>query len=198
MKIRSFVALEFPSSIQSAIIWQTTNLRKHYPNPIIRWVKQGNIHLTLKFLGDLAETDLEFIARSLAHEASRVDPFSISFSNMGIFPNPKKPRIIWLGVNSPPILGKFQSKIEALTSRHGIQIEKRPFSPHITLGRITNRLSMLNIENLILDMGSINVSSIDTVNISAIKIFKSDLKPDGPIYTAIHNIPFGELNNQKG
>jgi len=189
MKIRSFIALELPSSIQSEIIWQTTILREHYPNPIIRWVKQGNIHLTLKFLGDISETDIEFLAKSLAHEASQVDQFSISFTNLGIFPNPKKPRIIWIGINSPASLGEFQSKIEALTSRNGIQIEPRPFSPHITLGRIAKNHSMLNIENLIVDIGSINVSDIDMVNICAIKIFKSDLKPDGPVYTAIHNIP---------
>jgi len=192
MKIRSFVAVEFPSSIQDAIISQTTNLRKLYPNHIIRWVKPGNIHLTLKFLGDITQSNLEFIARSLAHEAKKVKPFSISFTNLGIFPNPKKPKIIWIGVNSPSILGEFQSKIEALTSRHGIPIEQRRFSPHITLGRISDSNSLDTIENLIIEISSINVSTLDTVNISAIKIFKSDLKPDGPIYTAIYNIPFGE------
>jgi len=192
MKIRSFIALEFPSFIQDAIIWQTTNLIKQFPNPIIRWVKPGNIHLTLKFLGDIVQSDLEDLARSLANEAQRVKPFSISFTKLGIFPNPKKPRIIWIGVDSPPILGDFQSKIESLASRQGILIEQRPFSPHITLGRISDRNSFLNIENLIFGINSINVSTIEKVNINSIKIFKSDLKPDGPIYTAIYNIPFGE------
>jgi 2'-5' RNA ligase len=195
MKIRSFVAIEFPSTIQDAIIWQTTILRKNYPNPVIRWVKPENIHLTLKFLGDLAKSDLDVLARSLTDEAKRVEPFSISFTNLGIFPNSKKPRIIWIGVNSPAILMEFQSKIESLTSRHGIHIEQRPFSPHITLGRISERNSLLNIDNLILDISSIKVSTIDNVNISSIKIFKSDLKPDGPIYTVISNIPFSKFNN---
>lgn len=198
MKIRAFAAIELPSLIQDAIVWQTTNLRKLYPNPVIRWVKPGNIHLTLKFLGDLTKTDLELLARSIAYEALQLETFSISFSNLGVFPNTRKPRVIWIGVNTPAILGEFQSRIEILSSRLGVQIGKRPFSPHITLGRIGNSNFIQNYENMIVELGSTIVSNIDTVDISAIEIFKSDLKPDGPIYTTIYNIPFGNTKNQRG
>ena len=198
MKIRSFVAIEFPSSTQDVIIRQTSDLRKHYPNPVIRWVKPGNIHLTLKFLGNPEQTDLEKLASALTHEASQVEPFSISFTSLGMFPNPKNPRIIWIGVNSPSILGELQKQVETITLRHGFQTEKRPFSPHISLGRIVSRDSITNIENLTLELGSVNVSNIDKVKISAIRIFKSDLRANGPIYTSIHNIPFREENILKG
>lgn len=192
MKIRSFVALEFPTSIQDAITQQTAHLRKLYPNPLIRWVKSGSIHLTLKFLGDIEQADLNFLARSIANEVELIQPFSISFTNLGIFPNPNKPRILWIGINSPAILKELQSKIELLAFSQGIQKEQRAFSPHITLGRISDRNSRLNTDNLIQEISSIDVSNLANVNISALKIFISDLKPDGPIYIPIHNIPLGE------
>ena len=198
MKIRSFIALELPSSTQDDIIWQTANLRKHYPFPVIRWVKHGNIHLTLKFLGDVTKTDLKLLTNSIACQASGIEPFSISFSNLGIFPNIRKPRIIWIGIKTPTNLAEIQSRIDDLTSSLGIQIEKKPFSPHITLGRFGKNNLMLDSENLIAEMGSTVVNSIATIKITEIKIFKSDLKPDGPEYTAIHNIPLGITNKKRG
>ena len=198
MKIRSFVAIELPPTTQEDIIWRTIHLREKYPYPLIRWVKLGNIHLTLKFLGDIAKKDLEILAGSIAHEASGIEPISISFSDVGIFPNILRPRIIWIGINSPARIVEFQSRIDNLTSSLGIQIEKRPYSPHVTLGRFGKSNSMLNSSNLIAELDSTIVNSIDSLKITSIKIFQSDLKPDGPIYTVIHNIPLGITNNQRG
>jgi 2'-5' RNA ligase len=198
MMLRSFVAIELPAIIQDALARQTANLRQHYPKPEIRWVQPGNIHLTLKFLGESSPNDLDLLARSLDFEVSQIEPFTISFSEMGIFPNARKPRIIWVGISAPAILVTLHSKIEAITSKLGHQTENRPFSPHITLGRIGNSYPTLNLQKMLIDLGSINVALIDPVDISEIKIFKSDLKSNGPIYTAIHTIPFGKINNQRG
>lgn len=198
MKIRSFIAIEIPNPIQDVIARQTANLRKLYPYPKIRWVKPDNIHLTLKFLGNMSTSDLDKIAETISKDASLITPFSISFSGLGIFPNARKPRIIWMGISSPPILLEFQSRIESILSNFGIQMEKRPFSPHITLGRFGDDQINQNIENLVTELRSLNVSVINEVNISAIEIFKSDLKPDGPVYTSIHHIPLGNKINPKG
>jgi len=192
MKIRSFVALEFPISIQDAISQNIAYLRRQYPPPQIRWVNSGNIHLTLKFLGDLEFSDLNDLAGSIANAVCKIKSFSISFTNLGIFPNPKKPRILWIGVNTPTNLMEIQSKIELLALSHEIQKEQRAFTPHITLGRFSDRNTILNTDNLMLAISSINVSTINKVSFSTIKVFKSDLRPDGPTYTPIHNIPFGE------
>ena len=147
MKIRSFVALEFPTPIQDEIFRQTTHLRKLYPFPSIRWVKPDNIHLTLKFLGDISLSDLESINIELVREASIIKPFFISFTHLGVFPNLKNPRIIWIGVKSPEILGLLQRSIERIVSRFGIESEKRSFSPHLTLGRIANQNSFHKASN---------------------------------------------------
>ena len=195
MQIRSFIAIEIPDSIQLAIVRLTTKLRNHYPYPVIRWVNPANIHLTLKFLGNISISDLEKIARTIALDASLIAPFSITFSDFGIFPNARKPRIVWISTNSPPILKEIQSRIEVISSEYGIQKEIRPFSPHITLGRIGNYGTVQDFEHLSAELSSINPSVIDKISISAIKIFKSDLKPTGPIYTPIHNIPLGNSNN---
>ena len=192
MKLCSFVAIEIPSTTQDAIIKQTANLRQDYPKPDVRWVQTGNIHLTLKFLGDESPQNLKILARSLGFDAIKIEPFTISFSEMGIFPNARKPRIIWGGVSPPAILITVYNKIEEIASKLGHQPETRSFSPHITLGRIGNSFPMVNTKKMLMDFKSINLDCIDPLIISEIKIFKSDLKPGGPIYTSIHIIPFGK------
>jgi 2'-5' RNA ligase len=190
MTLRVFIAIEIPFLIQNAIYRLTTRLRQEYPSPGIRWVPINNIHLTLKFLGEVPSQNLDILARSLDFEIKRLEPFSIPFSETGVFPNAKKPRIIWIGLNYLPGLADLISIIESTSSGLGYHTEERPFSPHITLGRVGESFPPTSYQKLLLDLSVVDISSINPVIINSIKVFKSDLKPKGPEYTVIHSIPF--------
>jgi 2'-5' RNA ligase len=190
MDLRAFIAIEIPASLQDVIARQTSNLRRQYPNPAIRWVPPRNIHLTLKFLGDVSTKELDLLSRFLCDEVNTLKPFSINAGEMGLFPTVKRPRIIWVGIKAPSILFSLQSKIEAITSRLGHKLENRQFNPHVTIGRFGPSFHIMNIPKILHLMESIDYSIFVPVDIDSFKIFKSDLNPSGPVYTAIHTIPF--------
>ena len=190
MILRSFIAIEIPASLQDVIAQQTANLRQQFQYPAIRWVPKRNIHLTIKFLGEVSTQILEVLARSLNQEVNKMKSFSITAGEMGIFPSGQKPRIIWVGIKAPPVLFTLQSKIEAISSSLGHKIENRPFSPHITIGRFGNAFPKEKIPIILRCLESMNFSIHASVEINSITIFKSDLNPSGSVYTPILAIPF--------
>jgi 2'-5' RNA ligase len=190
MILRSFIAIEVPHFIQQAIYRLTIRLRQEYPTPGIRWVPINNIHLTLKFLGEVPSQNLDILAHSLDFEINQLEPFSIPFSETGVFPNIKKPRIICIGLDYLPGLVNLFSIIESTSSKLGYPREDRPFSPHITIGRVGESFPPALHQKLLTDLSVVDITSIDPVLINSIKVFKSDLKPKGPEYTVIRSIPF--------
>jgi 2'-5' RNA ligase len=198
MTLRSFIAIEFPATIQDAIVRHTADLRQPFPDPAIRWIPPRNIHLTFKFLGGVASQDLELLARSLGEELGKMIPFQLSFERMGIFPNERKPRIIWIGIHTTSSLFSLHRKIELMATRLGHQAENRPFSPHVTIGRFGTTFLPGNIQKLLKILGSLDATLISPVEISSLIIFKSDLKPSGPVYTSLYTIPFMTTNGSLG
>lgn len=190
MILRAFIAIEVQQSIQEAIFKLTSKLRRDYPTPGIRWVSINNIHLTLKFLGEVPSQKLDILIQSLDFEIKQLEPFSIPFSETGVFPNVRRPRIIWIGLKYLPELVNLISIIESSSSKLGHPKEERPFSPHITLGRIGESFPVALHQKLLPELSVVDITSIDPVLINSIKVFKSDLKPKGPEYTVIRSFPF--------
>ena len=191
MKFRSFVALEIPPQIQTAIARKISPLVQHYPKPLIRWVEPNNYHLTLQFLADRTTEELDYLAESFHEKVSKIHQFVIRFLKLGTYPNFKKPKVIWVGIDVPPELSQMYRKIETICSSNYFPINSRDFSPHLTLGRIRDTKPLpdhMKFEN---ELSSISFDSIEPVDISEVKIFKSDLRPSGPLYTVVHRIPLG-------
>ena len=188
MMLRSFLAIEIPPSIQGAISSQIESIKRNFPKPAIRWVTTGNIHLTLKFLGEASPRSLDQIASSVESEINQIKPFSIPFSEAGVFPNARKPRIIWIGLNNSKELDSIHKLIESVTISLGFQREERPFSPHITLGRVNDFFPATELGKLLTEIRSIDISLIENLEVKSVTIFKSDLQPKGPVYISTHSI----------
>lgn len=188
MMLRSFIAIEILPSIQGAISSQIESIKRNFPKPAIRWIATGNIHLTLKFLGDASPRSLDQIASSVESEINQIEPFSIPFSEVGVFPNARKPRIIWVGLINSKELDALYNLIESVTTSLGFPKEDRPFSPHITIGRVNDFFPASDYGKLLTEIRKIDVSLIESLEVKSVTIFKSDLQPKGPIYTATHSI----------
>lgn len=135
--IRAFIAINLPSSIRSLLNDTQDELRKQLPARTIRWVPIQNIHLTLKFLGDIQEDRLPSISRELDLVTKDHSPFNLDLGHLGCFPNPKKPRVVWIGIQGETKeLMVIQQRIEGSLRRLGWEAESRKFHPHLTLGRV--------------------------------------------------------------
>ena len=146
--LRAFIAIELPGGLQKAISQVIERLQLPAGKSVVRWVQASNIHLTLKFLGDIAPTSLGVIEEVLKTEAGLHSDFRMEAGGLGAFPNTKRPRVIWLGVDAPPELTSLQRGIDSATAKLGYASETRPFSPHLTLGRVRENASSSELTTL--------------------------------------------------
>lgn len=189
MMLRSFIAIKIPEEIQSALARSTASLQKKLPKPLVRWVAPQNVHLTLKFLGDVSSANIDILAESLKVEAGNHEIFSMAAGGLGAFPNAHRARVIWIGLEGSTSLKTLMRGVETVAERLGYLVEERPFSPHLTIGRVGQNISTLDLQRISTALGEMNVGSLGLVRVDAIHIFKSDLLPTGSVYTDLYSLP---------
>ena len=192
--IRAFIAIELPSEIR-AQLEATIQKFKAQKIQAVRWVAVDNIHLTLKFLGDTPPNDLSKLTNILQNQLSSHKAFSVQVAGVGAFPNPQRPRIIWVGLQAPSGLNTLQASIEKAASLIGISPEDRSFSPHLTLGRVRNDASLADLQTLRVALNSIQVGSLGEFTVSQFTLFRSDLRPQGPLYTVLQQFSLNAENS---
>lgn len=181
-KVRTFIAIEISDSVREKIAALQENLKK--AGERISWTKPGNIHLTLKFLGDVEENQIEAIADAVNRSAKGIRSFSYQVRNLGAFPNIRRARVLWVGVeNKTDELTELANRLEDELSKIGFKKEKHKFKPHLTIGRVKSRLG----EQFIKRFEKLDFSE-NEVRVEEINVIKSDLKPTGAIYTPLKKI----------
>jgi 2'-5' RNA ligase len=190
--LRAFLAAELPAPLQDAIQTATVGLRQALGNDLIRWVPAHNVHLTLKFLGDVSPSSLDLIKHMLETEAAQCQPFDISVEGLGTYPNPRRPRILWIGLEAPAALASLQRAIEAAAARLGYETEERSFSPHLTIGRVRQNVSAADLQKIRSVLEGSTIGLLGTTRVDAIHLYKSELQPAGSIYTKLFSAPLQE------
>jgi RNA 2',3'-cyclic 3'-phosphodiesterase len=190
--LRAFIAIELPSHVCDAIKKQTTHLRQTLGNDLIRWVPTQNMHLTLKFLGDIATSHVDFLKQLLTREADSHPQFDLQLGGLGSFPNSRRPRLLWIGIHAPADLASLQKSVEAGASRLGYEQEERAFSPHLTIGRTRQSVSQPELQKIRAALDTIQLGNIGTAKVDSIHLFKSDLQPSGSIYTKLFSAPLSK------
>jgi 2'-5' RNA ligase len=187
--LRAFIAIELPSEIQSAIYKATAGLNQAFDRSLVRWVAQHNLHLTLKFLGDVSPTKVELLQQMLLTEAANYQSFDLQVGGLGGFPSPKRPRVIWIGIQAPPELASLRDAIESAAEGLSFPREGRSFSPHLTIGRVNQRASRADQHRLAVALETTRVGPLGTALVEAVLLFKSELRPGGPVYTKLFSAP---------
>jgi len=190
--LRAFIAIDLPQNLQDSIEKQTARLRQTLGDQIIRWVPTQNMHLTLKFIGDISTSHVEFLKQLIAHEAASHMQFELQIGGLGSFPTSRQPRILWAGLHAPAELVSLQKSIETGASRLGYEKEERDFSPHLTLGRVRQNLNPAELQNIRTALNTIQLGNIGSARVDSIHLFKSDLHPSGPIYTKLFSAPLSK------
>ena len=183
--LRAFIALELPIEIQQRLAQVTNQLKQELAGIPIRWVPANNIHLTLMFLGDVSDSNLQMVKDNLVSEVVNHLPFEISVGGLGVFPSLQRPRVIWVGVEAPGELSAIQSGIEHRMIRLGYAGEGRPFSPHLTVGRVSRNANATEMRIISQVIQPAQVGFLGVVRVEQIHLFRSDLNSDGAVYTRI-------------
>jgi 2'-5' RNA ligase len=190
--VRAFIAIDLPSHLQDRLSQLSNAMKKEMGDVPIRWVATENMHLTMKFLGDVSLNNLDVLTNILIREAAVREPMVISLGGVGAFPKMRRPRIIWAGMEAPPELASLQRGIDKQTARVGYAREQRPFSPHITMGRVSRNATPDHVR-IIGDMLSTqNIGFLGVARVREVHLFRSDLQSDGVVYSRLFSAPFGE------
>jgi 2'-5' RNA ligase len=181
--IRAFIAIDLSAEIQHRLDEVVHSYKTQLANIPIRWVAASNIHLTLKFLGDVSLSNLSILTAMIQTEIYSHHQFEISVGGSGAFPNLRQPRIIWVGVEAPPELTSIQNGIEAATGRLGYTREERTFSPHLTLGRVSRNATSQDVKAISKTLETNRVGFLGAIWVEKIYLYKSDLQPTGAVYS---------------
>lgn len=183
---RAFIAVELNPSFQKTLTETQNALKK--AGASVSWVKPENMHLTLKFLGEIKPKKLKEVLETFPPLASGIKPFKIQLSELGVFPDVHHPKIIWAGVTEKTgELLKLVEHIEIEMAKLGFRKETRDFTAHLTIGRIkTNK----NIEELGKLIAGFQFLEEVRGAVDRIALFKSTLTPQGPVYEQLAVSPF--------
>ncbi|MDP8208342.1 MAG: RNA 2',3'-cyclic phosphodiesterase [Candidatus Electryonea clarkiae] len=177
--MRAFIAIELPEDLRIRLA--AVKDRLETGGDKIRWVKPENMHLTLKFLGEISEKQAENIGSALNKLAEEYPLTTLEIGGVGVFPRRKNPKVIWAGIKENQVIKKLHESIENIVFEEGIEKDKRPFKPHLTIGRVKQMEKTSRLPDLLDEV------ELETVNVPVkhITLFRSKLTPEGPIYTRL-------------
>jgi 2'-5' RNA ligase len=184
-EIRSFVAIEIPQALKARIEELQKGLRR--TDADVKWVSPQGIHLTLKFLGNIRQDDVERISQCVREVVSAWEPFEVRIQGMGGFPSSRNPRVIWVGLDQGKgSVHSLQQAIEKKSAELFFPPEGRPFSPHLTLGRVRSPRGKMALAQVLEKNKEVEVGAF---RVNEVILFRSELKPTGAVYTKLQDFP---------
>ena len=186
-QIRSFVAIELPDELKREL-GQLEDRLKSGGRQGVRWVNPNSVHLTLKFLGNIDADKTGEITAAIKESAEGVSAFNLRVEGLGAFPNLRRVQVVWVGLSGEiDTLGRLQQQLELNLEKLGFPRESRPFTPHLTLGRINNRVLPDERQALGRRIAETEFGA-DTFRVNAVSLMKSQLTRQGAIYSRISSV----------
>ena len=188
-QVRVFIAVPLDPALRDA----AAGLRRHLnaTADALRWVPPGNLHLTLKFLGEIAERRLPKVADAVHEVARRTGPFTISLAGAGAFPSVRRPQVVWVGVGEgSESLVALARDLDAALHRMKFPRERRPFRPHLTVARARHAGPSPDLSGPLSDLG---VLTVGIQAVDRLVVMESRLNPAGAIYLPIEEVGLGEV-----
>ena len=184
--IRAFIAVDLDDPVIEKVCHVVEILKPRITE--IRWLRKENLHLTLKFLGNIAESQVEPITAALRHPLGLFSPCTISAKGLGVFPDFRRPKILWVGLTGDQLV-QLAAEIESALMPLGFTPENRAFTPHLTIGRW--REGSRPAKNLRQEIDSLNDFEFGACAVRQIVLFQSVLKPEGASYSELRTIQLG-------
>ena len=179
---RVFIAIELPADVREQIIEHSDHLRRELPEVRASWTRAENLHLTLKFLGNIPVARISALSDATEAAVRIVSPFPLIISGSGIFPPRGRPNVLWIGIEDPSQkLHQLYSALEDGCAEAGFEREARTYHPHLTIARLRSQRGARGLAQRHKEMDFSQV----TVTVSELVVFKSELRSEGSLHTAI-------------
>lgn len=187
--IRTFLAIDIPKEITDSMEKIQYRLRNSLKEGMIRWTKPNSVHLTIKFFGSISDRDIEHITGLLKDSVKGFKPFELTAEKVGVFPNARQPRVLWLGITGGDnSFMTLQKQIDDDLHGIGFPREERPFRPHLTLGRTKAHRGIEGLSGVLEEFKDYRAGTFPAAGLT---LYRSDLRPEGPIYTKLGYFPLG-------
>lgn len=182
--IRAFIAITPPEALHAAMQEVRTAFDRQARS--WRWIPPANVHLTLKFLGDVAAEAVPSLVQAMERVAEEQGVFSLLVRNLGCFPSLSRPRVLWMGLEDPGgALPALHARLEAELAALGFATEERPFRPHLTLARTRQRVDSVQLGSF---LQSYQGQHFGALAVEHLHLYQSDLHPQGAVYTVLHTV----------
>lgn len=192
--IRAFIAVDVPFLVKRELEKFSRELKK--TGALVTWVKPERMHLTLKFLGDVSPGIIEPIGQALQQAAAGFHPVHLQPAGCGAFPSIKQMRVVWVGLRGDvERLQTLQKRVETALTTLGFAAEERPFKAHLTLGRVKGRKHLNSLQEALLAHRAFAAGGFEVTELT---LYKSDLRPTGPIYEPLFRVPLGIGAGRRG
>lgn len=193
--VRSFIAAQVPEEARQIMAKVMRELADQIPGSV-RWVDPQGIHLTFKFLGDIPSIDAVDILEAIKPSVGQVTSFSLQLSGLGMFPNARRPRVLWAGVerqeDSPDSLVKLHEGVDEALAQMNYATERQTFSPHLTLGRVRDNVSPGARRRISQAISSTTIEDGEVWRVDEIHLFRTTFSPQGSIYTSMGSVPLAK------
>lgn len=184
--IRTFVAIELDDALRRKIADARAQLER---TRAVKWGAVDNIHITLKFLGDVDAAAMPALEQALAAACQATPPFALTLRGIGAFPNTQRPNVVWIGAEGQiDAMLTLAKKIDAACAVLGFARDERPFTPHLTIGRVKRDASPNDRKNIGALIERAQVGALGELKVEQISVMKSALRPAGSVYTRLAQI----------
>lgn len=196
--VRVFVAVGLSAEAREQLVDAVARIRREVPDGI-QWANPDGMHLTLKFLGNIPVESVDPLLERVESISDLHAPFPLHLDGLGVFPNPRRPRVLWAGVGGDlDALGRLQQAMEEGVNALGYRPEERPFRPHITLGRPRRSVPDGQLGRIGSVLSSLDPPASVAWDVAAVDVMRSELHPSGARYTVLGAAPLGGASAQTG
>jgi len=187
-QVRSFIAIELPDGLKEELSQLQSRL-KSGSQLSVKWVDPYGVHLTIKFLGNVAADKLGEITEAIEKAAGKISPFHLEVKELGAFPNLRRVQVVWVGMSGElDKLIQLHQRIESNLVPLGFAPESRPFSPHLTVARFRGRVSLDERQRFGQVIANTDFESVHAIEVDAISLMRSQLTKEGAIYSRINSV----------
>lgn len=191
--MRTFIAFNFSPEINEKIAEIIKYLKTQTPDNALKWVAPQNLHMTIKFLGEVPEENIQKVKDIISASLKGISAFEIAVEGMGMYPNTHQPRVIWLGIKGSEPLRNIHKTLDSALQTAAIPPDKRGLSPHLTIARIRRNTDKLTVQGIGKTLSQFKIDFLGKCTINEIVLYQSVLTPKGPIYTSLLSNPLDKV-----